>query len=124
MRIKVAITILIIFCFAEITPLLPYLEYCVNYDYISEVLCVEKDKPLSICNGKCYLSQQLKEAQETEEQDKKIVTVEQEKIPMIVATRLSIKYLFPIVNSPQQYEYYRFSVKDLFALTPKPPPKG
>ena len=66
MRPKIAIGILIVFCFAEIRPILPFLDYYVNYEYISEVLCINKDKPMSTCNGKCYLSQQLKEAQKTE----------------------------------------------------------
>ncbi|MGO3708409.1 MAG: hypothetical protein ACTJGD_12010 [Mesonia hippocampi] len=40
-------------------PVLPFLEYAFNYDYIAEVLCINKDKPELDCNGKCYLMQQL-----------------------------------------------------------------
>jgi hypothetical protein len=110
---KIAIGILIIFCFAEIRPLLPYLEYYANYEYISEVLCINKDKPMSTCKGKCYLSQQLKEAQETEKQDKKIPTVEPE-LPKLLVT---------VLDTQQHFEFYRFQVKDLFISPPTPPPK-
>ncbi|MGV6829825.1 MAG: hypothetical protein ACWA45_10575 [Flavobacteriales bacterium] len=123
MRPKIAIGLLIIFCFAEIRPLLPFLDYLVNYKYISEVLCINKDKPMSTCNGKCYLSQQLKKAQESEKQDKNIPTVKFERIPMILCD-----YKFPkfaIMNSVSQKHntFYIFSIKDLTISPPTPPPK-
>ena len=40
-------------------PVLPFLDYAFNYDYIAKVLCINKDKPKLKCNGKCYLMQQL-----------------------------------------------------------------
>lgn len=123
MRPKIAIGILIVFCFAEIRPLLPYLDYFVNYEYISEVLCINKEKPMSTCNGKCYLSQQLKEAQQTEKQDKKIPTVEQERIPMIVYNSELPKFLITVLEAKQYFQFYQFSIKDLSISPPTPPPK-
>lgn len=40
-------------------PLIPLAEYAVNYDYISQVLCINKNKPDLHCNGKCYLGKEL-----------------------------------------------------------------
>lgn len=40
-------------------PAFPLIEYATNYDYITKVLCINKDKPKLNCNGKCYLMQQL-----------------------------------------------------------------
>jgi len=40
-------------------PVLPLVDYAVNYDYISEVLCINKDKPELQCNGKCHLKSEL-----------------------------------------------------------------
>lgn len=40
-------------------PLVPMLDYVVNYDYISKVLCINKAKPQLHCNGKCYLGKEL-----------------------------------------------------------------
>jgi hypothetical protein len=123
MRPKIAIGILIVFCFAEIRPLLPFLDYYVNYEYITEVLCINKEKPKSTCNGKCYLSKQLKEAQKTEKQDEKLPTVEQERIPMIVYNSELPKFLITFSDAIQYSEFYQFSIKDLSISPPTPPPK-
>lgn len=123
MRPKIAIGILIVFCFTEIRPLLPYLDYFVNYEYISEVLCINKEKTISTCNGKCYLNQQLKEAQQTEKQDKKTPTVEQKKIPMIVYDSELPRFLKTVSEAKQNPKFYQFSIKDLSISPPTPPPK-
>ncbi|SHL76354.1 hypothetical protein [Flavobacterium xinjiangense] len=60
-------------------PLFPVLEYAVNYEYISKVLCINKDKPKMQCNGKCHLMKELAKAQEGEKQtssNKKNVAVD------------------------------------------------
>ena len=49
----------------------PVIDYVVNYNYISKVLCVNKDKPMLHCNGKCYLYKQLLKAQQ-ESAEKKL----------------------------------------------------
>ena len=62
-------------------PTLPVLDYAVNYDYISKVLCVNKDKPMMHCNGKCHLMKELAKASEKEKpisQNKKVTVQEQE----------------------------------------------
>jgi hypothetical protein len=123
MRSKIAIGILIIFCFSEIRPLLPILEYYANYEYISEVLCINKDKPMSTCNGKCYLNQQLKKTQESEKQDKNIPTVKQERIPMIICNYESTKFAVRNSSSQKYNVFYQFSIKDLTIEPPTPPPK-
>ena len=43
-----------------VAPAFPVMEYLINYDYIANELCVNKDKPLLSCNGKCYLEKQVK----------------------------------------------------------------
>lgn len=47
-------------------PILPVIDYVVNYEYISKVLCENKDKPKLQCNGKCHLMKELAKAAETE----------------------------------------------------------
>ncbi|TDD78925.1 hypothetical protein E0F89_03950 [Flavobacterium caseinilyticum] len=49
-----------------IKPILPVLEYVVNYEYISKVLCINKDKPKLECNGKCHLMKELAKASDAE----------------------------------------------------------
>lgn len=47
-------------------PILPVLDYIVNYDYIAKVLCENKAKPELKCNGKCQLMKELAKASEAE----------------------------------------------------------
>ncbi|AZA78996.1 hypothetical protein EG347_16480 [Chryseobacterium sp. G0186] len=48
-------------------PLIPLVEYAVNYNYIVDTLCINKNKPEVHCNGKCYLSKELAKANDTNE---------------------------------------------------------
>lgn len=50
-------------------PVLPVFEYVINQDYIAEYLCVNKDRPMLNCNGKCYLSKMLQEEQNEKQQN-------------------------------------------------------
>ena len=60
-----------------VKPILPVLEYVMNYEYISKVLCINKDKPKMQCNGKCHLMKELAKASDAEKPlstDKKGIT--------------------------------------------------
>lgn len=55
-------------------PIFPVIDYVVHYDYISKVLCENKEKPQMKCNGKCHLMKEMAKASESEKplsQDKK-----------------------------------------------------
>jgi len=45
-------------------PIAPLVEYVINYDYISKVLCINKDKPELSCNGKCQLMKKIEQQQQ------------------------------------------------------------
>jgi hypothetical protein len=47
-------------------PILPVLDYVINYEYISNVLCENKAKPKLECNGKCHLMKELAKSSEVE----------------------------------------------------------
>lgn len=51
---------------AWVLPLL-YLDFEIRKDYIVANLCVNRDKPILLCNGKCYLTKKVKETREKEE---------------------------------------------------------
>ena len=61
---KNIIFIIIIAVFLK--PIFPVIEYAVNYEYISKVLCENKAKPMMHCNGKCHLMKELAKASENE----------------------------------------------------------
>ncbi len=72
---KTATFILSLFLFFK--PIIPLLEYVAFYDYIKNELCINKDKPILQCNGKCFLKKELAKASESENgKDKKHTSVE------------------------------------------------
>ncbi|MGB5555970.1 MAG: hypothetical protein WBM83_15045, partial [Flavobacteriaceae bacterium] len=64
-------------------PLWPIAEYIMNYDYIVNVLCENKDKPQLKCNGTCYLAKQL--AKETGDQEKNPFEQTQTRLELVQA---------------------------------------
>ena len=52
--------------FILLKPVLPVIDYVVNYEYITKVLCVNKAKPKMKCNGKCHLMKELAKTSESE----------------------------------------------------------
>jgi hypothetical protein len=52
--------------FVVFRPLAPLVEYAVNYQYISEVLCINKSNPELHCNGKCYLGKEIAKTNDTD----------------------------------------------------------
>jgi hypothetical protein len=63
-HVKKLIFILILAIFLK--PIFPVIEYMVNYEYISKVLCENKAKPIMHCNGKCHLMKELAKANEND----------------------------------------------------------
>ncbi|GGB76160.1 hypothetical protein GCM10007424_15210 [Flavobacterium suaedae] len=59
-------------------PVLPVLEYVLNYEYIATELCENKDEPELKCNGKCHLMKELAKASEDEKPISKGKTLHQE----------------------------------------------
>lgn len=55
------LTIMVIYL---IWPVLPYVEYAINKDYIAKNLCVKKDVPNNDCKGHCYLHERLNKSSE------------------------------------------------------------
>jgi hypothetical protein len=63
----------LLYLLAMVRPIIPIIEYHANYDYISSVLCENRDKPYLECNGKCYLEKQLKKTNNTHQDHKSTV---------------------------------------------------
>ncbi len=54
--------------------------YHLNKAYITQKLCENKNKPALHCNGQCYLSKQLKKAEEGEQKQAQSIAKEKEEI--------------------------------------------
>ena len=60
-------------------PVLPVLDYILNYEYIAGELCVNRETTIIGCDGKCYLVKELAKASDAEKplsSDKKHSTSE------------------------------------------------
>jgi len=55
---------LFILLFYLIRPVLPFIEYSIDKEYISQNLCIKKNIPGNCCQGKCYLLEQIKKNSE------------------------------------------------------------
>ena len=94
-----------------IQPALPFIEYFVNYDYIVQELCENRNKPILSCNGKCYLEDQVN--------DNSSLLEHQEQLPEMPSFDLSSLPLFLIVKNSfiniESFERY----EDKFFGSPK-----
>jgi len=61
-----AIFFYLLYLLAMMRPLQPVIEYYANQDYISSVLCENRNRPALACHGKCYLQKQLSKASSSE----------------------------------------------------------
>ncbi|MCG8232957.1 hypothetical protein [Tenacibaculum finnmarkense] len=64
---------ILLYLVAMLRPVAPFVEYAINYDYISKVLCINKDKPELHCNGKCQLMLKIAEQQDDDFKSLEIV---------------------------------------------------
>ncbi|MCV9385779.1 hypothetical protein [Reichenbachiella ulvae] len=52
-----------------------YMDFGMRRDYIAEVLCINRDKPMLNCDGKCYLAKKLKAAQEQQDKENESINI-------------------------------------------------
>ncbi len=104
----------------------PYIEYIINYNYISEVLCINKDKPEKHCNGKCHLKKQLEKSYKTQIPDDKaanspIVLTQNDFYPAIINNhKIEISSLSNILSDFNLYQNL-FLIKDVYSNIFRPP---
>ena len=112
--------VIIVFLFV-MKPILPVLEYVLNYDYIVKELCENKAKPEMKCNGKCHLMKELAKASENDtpvSSDKKVSHSEFEVLFIQKLTSLEVVTLnFPIqksINAKYSDSYFYENNKTAF----------
>jgi hypothetical protein len=119
-RISLAASVLL--CIYLLNPFklyLPYLDYQLNYNYIVNFLCENKDKPEIGCRGKCFLSKALK----SQEKDK---SQQQSNAKNHLVDELLVKSIVLEIKSTPLKEYNPVFVPDFTSSFPEklsPPPK-
>ena len=71
--IRKAICILLVFVTLSsgFTKLFLYMGYELNKNYITNTFCENKAKPIMQCQGKCYLTKKIKQAEQSEQKQEK-----------------------------------------------------
>lgn len=68
---KLVVFLLVIIALIQSMSLpLIYLNFEVNREFIAAELCVNRDKPITVCGGLCYLGKQFDEQQQGQETGK------------------------------------------------------
>jgi hypothetical protein len=111
-----------IICFTMLLkPVIPVFEYVANYNYISTVLCINKEAPAMHCNGKCHLMKELAKAAESEKplsQEKKQTAAETTDL-FIQDNYSFVPPVFypvvkPVVNCPYTNKSYTSAIGSVF----------
>ncbi|WP_279196663.1 hypothetical protein [Chryseobacterium indoltheticum] len=109
--------------FTVLRPLIPLVEYAVNYQYISEELCVNRKNVALNCNGKCYLAKELAKTNDTDSSPLHKTKNSGQKLldiyilPEIIAVNTTEKPVFSYSNFLYKTGYSFLFLKHIF----KPP---
>ncbi|PKB43079.1 hypothetical protein AX016_1262 [Cellulophaga sp. RHA19] len=114
-------TLLIIAFIICLKPIFPFMEYVVNYDYISKVLCINQDKPELECNGKCALMKSIEKSTQEEHNEQGVVKSEfqllfhQNSEDLFLSSQSTLEKKSKILSAESTYNY-----KSVFGLL-RPP---
>lgn len=75
-----SILMLIAILLPSLTKIGILIDFKINQDFIAAIFCINKEEPIVMCNGKCYLVEQLNKAEEQEEKQIPIHQEEQAEI--------------------------------------------
>ena len=70
-RFVLSIFLLVVFLFSSASRFGVILSFKLNQEYIAKKLCENRFKPKSCCEGKCYLTKQLKKHDQEESKSQK-----------------------------------------------------
>ena len=101
-----------LYILAIIQPALPIIEYLVNYNYIVNELCENKNKPILTCNGKCYLETQVKEQQNLDHNPETPMPPKRDFEKLLTLNSQQFVYSFVIQEKTNQKPIFYNQLKD------------
>jgi hypothetical protein len=102
-RIVIILLLIFILVLQPVHNLLIVLNYVINKEFISTVLCINRDKPELNCNGKCQVAEQLKEQEKKKNEQKGTIT---DKIDIPVYIPVSNDQLHPPIEKEKYHIIY------------------
>lgn len=116
------VMLLLVFVFK---PVLPVVGFIVNYDYIKNELCENRDRPEMHCDGNCFLK---KELAKTAEENNAISTLTKsisfpfQWLHLPLNLEISLPLISPPINSKETSNYHQLLYQfDLISLLFRPP---
>ncbi|MCK5908299.1 MAG: hypothetical protein KAG37_11930 [Flavobacteriales bacterium] len=102
---------------------MPVFNYIANYEYISQELCENKDKPELECNGKCYLIKQTRALQEEQEEKEAVIS---EVLNLQYTTSDSFSYELLSFIDVERINIFPYSEKEYSVISDliTPPPRS
>lgn len=118
----ISLLLVILFCYSGIRPTFPFLKYLLNFEYIAEVLCINKQKEVLQCNGSCQLTKEILENEP--ERTSEYPQPSFEKFPNLFLEK-GLTYSTYAHHFPTQNIFYSFLVpyKNNLKKPPYPPPQ-
>ncbi|MEE9429454.1 MAG: hypothetical protein V3V16_00330 [Melioribacteraceae bacterium] len=116
-----SIFFLILYTSFALRIVIPFIDYSINYTFITEELCEEKDNLVNECHGKCHLAKEIKKQVDPQnENGEKIVIIDFVKVPHLISTDKN-----QYIKNPIEIKFVHLSLKHLdFRYEPlTPPPK-
>ncbi|EJL76206.1 hypothetical protein [Chryseobacterium populi] len=113
-------SIFLIFAIA-VRPVLPLVNYAVNYDYIVKNLCENRNIPQSTCKGKCYVA---KELAKTEKQSNNSRTIKISVLDVFLSNEIlsfSHKHESDILIKTLNIGYFNFHLSEYSTRIFHPP---
>jgi len=125
MQKSFSLFVLSLFIWGMLAPVLPVFEYFINYDYIVEVLCINKDKPELECDGKCYLKDQLLGSSivKNDTSEKQLVDYRYKPLPLYFHQGTKIKTTQLVTCCSQLLPDYKMVATEYITEIPSPPPR-
>ena len=125
----IAISLIAIYCLIIFKDFIPELIYELNFDYIVQNLCEQKDEPENLCMGHCYLNKKVKdliaEEKKTDEESKSVpVNFNLKNLDIHFAASKNFGIDFNNLPTDKQIFYNAYTFLSFYNTEPLlPPPK-
>ncbi|MEP7109357.1 MAG: hypothetical protein ABI760_15290 [Ferruginibacter sp.] len=97
------------------------LKYEVNKDYITKTLCVSRSKPMSGCNGKCYLKKQLAKTAKEENAPNSNTRVDTNELFIMEFKKVTTSFFAEEINNQFIPGKQPFTPQNLYSIIFHPP---
>lgn len=110
--------VLLVYLISLIKPIYPVINYVINYDYIATILCINKEKPKSTCNGKCHVVKQLDEGKTKQQKQLQLKDFEFDKYIKISNSKYQLHF---VVDENRQFIYKEHKYANYYNDIFRPP---